>query len=358
MTMNNEKHLRILMTGPENDPSISLGGIVTVVNMILKNSHQEITYFNRDMGEKSKALTFLKKVRRFYSLVRKEHFDLIHFHFSFDHKSLLREALYLYIAKKNKQPFIIHFHGGILLFQKKESKLITWMLATATNIIVLSDIEKESLTSLYKIPADKIIVLRNCIDLKEIPVSTQQPKKQNKLIFFGRLHESKGIEDIVEACRLLKEQSIDFHFYAYGSGPQQQWFVSSMQKLLSRQFDYKGLVWGEKKWQALQDSDVFLLPSRYGEGLPMALLEAMALGKVVIASDDASISKVVNHNVNGLLVEKKAPAILAQKIIDILSDEEQQKKIGYQARTTIEKEYSSDYYVDSLTTTYLSILNN
>lgn len=356
--MNNGKHLKILMTGPENDPSISLGGIVTVVNMILNNSHQKITYFNRDMGESSKAVTLIKKLRKFNKLLSKERFDLVHFHFSFDRKSLLREALYLYIAKRKKQPFIIHFHGGILLFQKKESRLINWMLATANNIIVLSEIEKESLARLYHVPADKILVLRNCIDLKEIPASTQQPQKQNKLIFFGRLHESKGIEDIVEACKLLKEQSIDFHFYAYGSGPQQQWFVSTMQNLLSGRFDYRGLVWGEKKWQALQDSDVFLLPSRYGEGLPMALLEAMALGKVVIASDDASISKVVNDNVNGLLVEKKAPAILAQKIKSILSDSEQRRKLGSHARTTIEQEYSSDYYMDSLTSAYNNVLNN
>jgi len=346
------------MTGPENDPSISLGGIVTVVNMILKNSPQEIVYFNRDMGEKNKALTFLQKAWRFRGLLGRQRFDLIHFHFSFDQKSLYREALYVYIAKQKKQPVIIHFHGGILLFQKKESKLINWLLRVADSILVLSEIEKESLVTLYKVPADKILVLRNCIDLREIPAFAGERPAQNKLIFFGRLHESKGIEDIVEACRQLKSGSVDFSFDAYGSGPQQQWFVSSMQDTLQQQFAYKGLVWGEQKWKALQDSDVFLLPSRYGEGLPMALLEAMALGKVVIVSDDASITRVVKNNVNGLLVQKQTPGDLAEKIHYILSNREQLAAMGREARATIEREYSSDYYIKSLNTVYHTVVSN
>ncbi len=346
------------MTGPENDPSISLGGIVTVVNMILNNSRQEIQYFNRDMGDKNKAVTLFKKLSGFRKQLNQTRFDLIHFHFSFDRKSLVREALYLYIARQKKQRIIVHLHGGVLLFQKKQSRLTDWILKTADNIIVLSELEKESLTTLYNVPATKVLVLRNCIDLKEIPRFADEQTSQNKLIFFGRLHESKGIEDIVDACGQLKEQSPDFHFDAYGSGPQQQWFVSSMESVLADRFNYGGLVWGEKKWQALQSSDIFLLPSRYGEGLPMALLEAMALGKVVIASDDASISKVVQNGVNGILVPKKAPASLAQKIASLLADKQKQKELGQQAKLTIEREYSSDYYIQSLSSVYTQMLNN
>lgn len=356
--MNQEKTVRVLMTGPENDPSISLGGIVTVVNMILRNSQQEIQYFNRDMGEKNKARTLLRKWRNFRTLLRKQSFDLVHFHFSFDRKSLIREALYLYSAKRRKQPVIVHLHGGVLLFQKKESKLIQWILGAADKILVLSDLEKDSLVSLYQVPAEKILVLRNCIDLREIPVLNDTGNdEKNTLIFFGRLHESKGIEDIVAACRQLKDQAVDFRFDAYGNGPQQQWFVDSMTETLADRFAYKGLVWGEQKWHSLQRADIFLLPSRYGEGLPMALLEAMALGKVVIASDDASISKVVQHDVNGLLVEKKAPAALASRIKSILANKDKQKAMGQQARQTIEQEYSSDYYMNALSNVYAKLLN-
>jgi glycosyltransferase involved in cell wall biosynthesis len=356
--MTNDKRIKVLMTGPENDPSISLGGIVTVVNMILKNSLHEIIYFNRDMGDKNKAATFFKKLFRFRQQVRKQRFNLIHFHFSFDRKSIIREALYVFIARQQKQPVVIHFHGGILLFRKKESKLIKWLLSAADRIIVLSEIEKESLANLYKVPADHILVLRNCIDLKEIPVFPQRKELQNNLVFFGRFHESKGIADILEACKTLQEQSVDFRFHAYGSGPGQQWFVSSMEEALNNKFSYKGLVWGEKKWHALQNTDIFLLPSRYGEGLPMALLEAMALGKVVIVSDDASITRVVQDNFNGLLVAKNAPAELARKIAWILSDTEAQKRIGHNASVTIRNEYSSDYYIKSLNTVYQSLLTN
>jgi glycosyltransferase involved in cell wall biosynthesis len=131
-----------------------------------------------------------------------------------------------------------------------------------------------------------------------------------------------------------------------------------MENIPGIDFQYKGLVWGEKKWHALQDADIFLLPSRYGEGLPMALLEAMALGKVVIVTDDASISKVVQHGFNGLMVPKKDGAALATEIARILANPAEQKALGYQARQTIEREYSSDYYIKELQSIYHHVLNN
>lgn len=346
------------MTGPENDPSISLGGIVTVVNMILHNSPEEMVYFNRDMGDKNKAITFVKKLFSLRSLLRKSSFDLFHFHFSFDPKSLKREALYIRLAKRKKKPVIVHLHGGVLLFEKRESKLTDWILSVADAIMVLSDLEKQSLIDLYNVPAHKIIVLRNCIDLKEIPAFNMDRLPQDKLIFFGRLHESKGIGEIVEASKLLQSQSVHFSLNAFGSGPDLTWFTAAMENIPGIDFQYKGLVWGEKKWHALQDADIFLLPSRYGEGLPMALLEAMALGKVVIVTDDASISKVVQHGHNGLMVPKKDAAALATAIARILANPAEQKALGYQARQTIEREYSSDYYIKELQSIYHHVLNN
>jgi glycosyltransferase involved in cell wall biosynthesis len=354
--MKNEQPVKVLMTGPENDPSISLGGIVTVVNMILQNSGQEIVYFNRDMGDRRKGIVFLKKLFRLRSLLRKTTFDLFHFHFSFDPRSLRREALYIRLAKRTKRPVIVHLHGGVLLFEKKESKLVDWILAIADKIVVLSDIEKESLVKLYAVPADKIIILRNCIDLKEIPAFTTARQPQQKLIFFGRLHESKGIGEIVEACQQLTKQQVNVSLDVYGSGPDQQWFTAAMNDIPGMQFNYKGLVWGEKKWHALQDADIFLLPSRYGEGLPMALLEAMALGKVVIVTDDASITRVVKHGQNGLLVPKKSAERLAQEIARIIAAPAEQSMLGNNARKTIEQEYSSDYYIHTLDGIYHNLL--
>lgn len=342
------------MTGPENDPSISLGGIVTVVNTILRNSQENITYFNRDIGEKNKVFHFIRKIAEFRKLIEAEKYHVLHFHFSLDKKSLLRELLYLKTAKRKNARIIIHLHGGALLFHLNHEKLVRTVLSTADGIIVLSELEKISLGNLYHIPLEKIIVLKNSIDLGEVP-PFEGTQGGNNIVFFGRIHESKGIEDIVSACRLLTAKGIRFRFDAYGDGPLKDWFSAEMSAILQNNFNYHGIVWGKKKWEALEKADIFLLPSRYGEGLPVAMLEAMALGKAVVASNDASITQVVKQAENGLLIAKKAPEELAATIHYLLEHPELQQQLGENARKTIEQEYTSGQYMQQLAVIYAGI---
>lgn len=332
------------MTGPDNDPSRSLGGIVTVVNIILKNAMDDIQYFNRDLGTNGKMITLIKKLLLFRKVLKKP-FNLIHFHFSLDKKSIIRESLFVLLARLQGIPIIAHFHGGNLLFDKKASSVVRRIIKASDKIIVLSEIEQTSLVNLYGTSPDKIIVLKNCVDFGEIPSLQQHSHDMKKLIFFGRIHKSKGIEDILQAFKQVKAP---YSFDVYGTGPDADWFLNSMKEVSGEAFQYKGLVWGDKKWQALSESDIFLLPSRYGEGLPMALLEAMALGKVVITSDDASITKVVQDGYNGLLVKKKSPQDLAEKITRILSNPAERERLGHNAKKTIENEYSAQYYIKEL----------
>ena len=86
--------------------------------------------------------------------------------------------------------------------------------------------------------------------------------------------------------------------------------------------------------------DVFLMPS-LKEGLPMAMLEAMACGKAVIASRVGEIPNVVSHNQNGLLVEPENLKQLTNAIKYIIKNQEAVSKYGQCARKTVEENYSS-----------------
>ncbi|AXY74424.1 glycosyltransferase family 1 protein [Paraflavitalea soli] len=349
--------MKILMTGPNNDPAQSLGGIVTVINMILNNVSHETDFFDRDLGSKNKTATWFQKVKKFRRTLNSQHYDLIHFHFSFDKKSVIREFAYLYLAKKKNIPFIIHFHGGVLAYQKSNSFLVKWMVKAATQLIVLNEDEKESIQRLYQVPPQKVLILRNCIDLNEIPAFTNDTPSYNRIIYFGRLHLPKGLKEIVEALKIIKAQQLNFKLEVYGSGPDETWFLDALKSSLGDSFEYKGVVWGSQKWHSLNNSDIFLLPS-HGEGMPMALLEAMALGKTVVVSDVDAFKKVVIDNENGFLAQQRSSDDLARSLAAVLSNPAKQSEVGKKARATIEKDYSSDYYIKSLNTVYNSLLNN
>ncbi len=349
--------MKILMTGPNNDPAQSLGGIVTVINMILNNVPHKTVFFDRDLGTKNKAVTYLQKVKKFRQTLKNDHFDLIHFHFAFDKKSVTREFIYLYLAKRKKIPFIVHLHGGVLAYQKSDSFMVKWIVANASLLIVLNEAEKESIQELYNVSPDRIIILRNCIDLHEIPSFPDNHPTYNRIIYFGRLHLPKGLKEIVEALKAIKEQQLPFKLEVYGSGPDEKWFLNALADNLGNSYEYKGVVWGAQKWHSLNNSDIFLLPS-HGEGMPMALLEAMALGKSVVVSDVEAFKKVVVHNENGFLAQQRSSEDLARSLAAVLSNPAKQAEVGRNARATIEKEYSSDYYINSLDTVYNSLLGN
>ncbi|MDF2189183.1 glycosyltransferase family 4 protein [Paraflavitalea sp. CAU 1676] len=350
--------MKILMTGPNNDPAKSLGGIVTVINMILNNKSHPTDFFDRDLGSSGKLKTWWRKVNQFRQSISKERYDLIHFHFSFDKKSVVREFIYLYLAKKKGIPFIVHFHGGSLAYQKSHSWMVGWLLAAANQLIVLNEDEKESIQRLYQVAPEKVLILRNCIDFGEIPSFTRADSAAyNRIIYFGRLHMPKGLKEIVEALKILKAKQIPFKMEVYGSGPDEAWFLDALKEHVGDAFEYKGVVWGKEKWHSLNNSDIFLLPS-HGEGMPMALLEAMALGKTVVVSDVDAFKKVVIDKENGFLARQRSADDLARSLELVLLNPADQQEVGKKAKQTIEKEYSSDYYIKSLGSVYNSLLAN
>src|SRR5690606_29360294 len=104
--------------------------------------------------------------------------------------------------------------------------------------------------------------------------------------------------------------------------------------------------------KAFKDADFFLLPSRYGEGLPMALLEAMASGLVPIVTDDASMKFVVHPFYNGIRVEKRNASDIAEKILGILDSPVTVTTLQRKAVETVKESYDIQVYISKLNVIY------
>ncbi|WP_315814293.1 glycosyltransferase [Paraflavitalea speifideaquila] len=196
-------------------------------------------------------------------MIKTKEYSLVHFHISLDKKSVLRELLYIYAAKKRKQPYIMHLHGGGYIFNKKYYRLCRWILNGADKIVVLNQAERDSIAELYKVDISKIQVLRNCIDLNEIKNLDQRPGFRNRIIYFGRIDRNKGLKEIVEALSQLKIRQVPFHFEVYGAGPDEEWFFADLRQAIGESFEFKGRVWGKSKMGSIK-------PKRY---LPASILQ-------------------------------------------------------------------------------------
>ena len=258
---------------------------------------------------------------RFFARIVREKPDLVHINTALTDLSIWRDAALLRAAKLAGRPVALSIHGGKFLVNEFDDprleRVTTRMLRASKAVIVYSDLEQREVERRWS--GLNIKVLPNAVpSLSQRSQHAKTPKPV--IIFFGRLHESKGLEEIVKAVRALRAENIGFQFNCFGDGPMKDVFLQQMRQALGDAFRYGGVVTSDEKWTQFAAADIFLLPSIYGEGLPMAILEAMAAGCVVVASEMASVASVIDDGVNGYLVEPRNTAQLVDRLKKIIND--------------------------------------
>jgi len=352
--------MRVLITAPNLDTNKNVSGISTVVNTIIENNPKH-TYFHYLLGRPDKVqgfvylFVFIKQLLYFPVVLRREKIDLVHQNLPFDPKGLMRESIINFWCYIFKVPVLLHVHGGEFLMNENPKKLWQYLSSVlfkhSRQVLVLSELEKEALTQFHGF--DSSIVLSNSIAVEKYMYEERSTFNAKAVfLFLGRLHESKGLKDIYEAFVQLKSKSLKFRFILCGSGPLEQYCVESFEKLLGEEFDFRGVVSGADKLKVFREADFFLLPSRYGEGLPMALLEAMASGLVPIVTDDASMKFVVTPFVNGVRVNKRDGKDIAEKITQLLGRPCAVRKFQAEAIRTVREAYDIGSYILKLNEVY------
>jgi glycosyltransferase involved in cell wall biosynthesis len=356
-----KKPIKVLITAPSLDEKQNVSGISTVVRQIIERGTCEYRHFEagRRDGERAGAAWVWKQivsVPRFWRAARGV--DLVHCNTNFNPLAIARDAAYAAAARLAGIPFVMHVHGGRYLAEEFQSaglkKIAGKMLRAADAVVVLSELEKKIVESRWH--NLNVKVLENAVAIDEA-IETRRERDEKTLIFLGRMHESKGLHEIIEACRALKTEGFEFRFRAFGAGELKDFFAAEMTKILGEKFHDGGIVSSAGKWTELAKADVFVLPSRYGEGLPMALLEAMAAGCVVVAAEMASVGAVVEDGVNGFLVEPRRAAQLVEKLKLTLSGKIDLESMRKNARETIRAKFDLNDYIERLENIYAEILS-
>lgn len=350
---------KILITAPSLDEKRNVSGISTVVRQIVENGTFHYKHFEagRSDGEKKSFGWLFRQFAlpvRFFRELKREKINVAHVNTAFNALSIVRDYALTRAAKAAKVPVVLHIHGGKFLAQEFESKQLERvtekMLRAANEIIVLSRLEKEIIEKRWR--NFDVKVLENAVEIVEF---AKNEKRKNSIIFLGRMHESKGLNEIVEAVRTLKDEGFDFTFRAFGAGEMRDFFVREMSETLGEKFYFGGVIAGREKLNALSRADIFVLPSRYGEGLPMALLEALAAKCVCVVSEMASIGAVVRDGENGFLIEPQNAAQLVEKLRIILANTDNFEIVRENARQTVAEKFNLRDYIARLEQIYKNL---
>jgi glycosyltransferase involved in cell wall biosynthesis len=349
--------MKILITAPSLETRQNVSGISSVVRQIVERGNGEFYHFaaGRRDGERIGISWFFRQISgflRFRREIREKQIDVVHINTALAPLSIARDFV---LAKIANRPILLHLHGGRFFTQKFDNsffeRLTGKMLRRAKIVVVLSETEKEFIERCWQ--NLDVRVLENSVALDEIQTRKAETIEKT-IIFLGRLHEDKGLREIVKACRVLKSENFQFNFKCFGAGDAKDFFVSEMTEIFGEKFFYGGIVSGAEKWKVLSESDIFLLPSRY-EGLPVALLEAMAAGCVPVVSEIGSINLVVRDGVNGFLIEPQNVSQTVEKLKLMLSGKADWENLRRNARATIEEKFNLKNYIEKLENIYAEI---
>ncbi len=279
---------------------------------------------------------------------------ILHIH-SASGKSFIRKSVIILWANLWGYKIICHIHGGKLpsFFNKIGIKNAAKIIKRCNVIVVLTEGWQQYFKEKFKNP--NVCIVPNFVDpIPPTSLSTQEGAL--KLLFLGNINHDKGIFDLLAVINEQKTNWIEkIHLSICGVGPDLQEMqdiikASGLESFVS----YLGYVKNEAKIRAIQDCDAIVLPS-YFEAQPVCILEGMAAGKGIIASNVGGIPDMINDGTNGILISPGDKDALTSAISSYIDNRD---LLGRHAKAALEKskEYSVEMVINKLNVIYSQLL--
>lgn len=318
----------------------------TIVNSSLSQKVEWIlldstprTNLKRSFFEKF-IMAFVRLVKFLYLLIFKNP-DTV-FVFAAHDYSFYEKGIMIYLASWLNKRTILAPRSGFLIDNLEQSEKFRTRAANIINkadfILCQGTFWKEFFESKLDVDENKLVVINNCIDYRQFYDKDFQDDEPLSILFMGWIDENKGIFDLLEAMKVLKNKNIRWKFAGDGLGMEK--LKSALEKEgLAEITDFYGWIFGEIKLRALQQADVFVLPS-YREGLPNAVLEAMASQTAVICSNVGAIPDLIDQGKNGFMIEAGDSSAIVERINEIYKNRELRIKLSKNAYKTIKNKFS------------------
>lgn len=229
--------------------------------------------------------------------------------------------------------FTVHAHDIQL-----DRSLLRWKLREARFVRSISEYNRRFLEQLYPEARGKIDVIHAGVPL---PADVRPLPAEPRILCVAAHKPYKGLPVLIEACRILRREGVAFHCDVVGDGPMR----TSLEAM-----NHDGVVTllgprNENEVARMMDEAMmFVLPSIIApdgqmEGIPVALMEALAHGRPTVTTRISGIPELVRDGENGLLVAPGDPLALARAMRTVLEDHEQARAMGASGREAVRREF-------------------
>lgn len=275
------------------------------------------------------------------------------------------------LAKMYSKPFVLTQHNTFIEYNNifdnierlNDLTVGKQTLKDADKIIAVSNATKDYVLSLGAKPK-KVKVLHNGVDLVKFkPLAGKRAEMRKKLgipqnaivvLTVRRLVYKNGVDTLIEGANIAVKKNPRIVFLAVGKGPDSEGVKLRIQQVgIEGNFKLAGFVSDSDLPFYYNTADLFVLPSKSGEGLPLVALEAMACALPVIATDVGGIREVLMDDY-GKLVPPNQPELLAKAVLDFAAvDFSSRKK---ELRALMEEKFTWDANVERLVEIYKELI--
>ncbi|MBB4854701.1 glycosyltransferase involved in cell wall biosynthesis [Mycobacteroides chelonae] len=333
--------VRVLAIGPAPASPESRGGMATVMSHMAALTDPAVTVrvvpTYVDAGRRRWLWVGIRGMLLSSWLVLTGQVDVLHVHLGHG-GSVVRKALPLRAAHIRGVPTLIHAHSFDFAGWYREQRPVVrrgvrWGLRADRWIILGRHLADEYAICLQLEP-HCVAVLQNPV---RIPEQTATPSGGGSVtaVSLGRLGQRKGTYDIIRAATVLAPQvRATLHIHLAGDGEVEQARAAVALAGAADVITVHGWLDADAGAQLLSSADIFVLPS-HAEGLPMALLEAMASAVAVITTPVGSIAEVVHDGENGVLVTPGDLDALAAALTLLTNDHGERARLAAAGRETM-----------------------
>lgn len=349
--MNQQK---ILMIGPDIN---SQGGISSVIKLYYDSCLLDDTVIflpsYQDGSTSYKIIFFVKfLIKYIYILISNKNIRLIHIHMA-TKGSFFRKAIAVGIAKFFRKKVILNIHPiGFSAFYDRCNAFIKKMITNTLNksdlILLLSEKIKVKIADICS--NTSIRILYNPVIIKEPVCRVSEPIN---ILFLGKLCKEKGVYDIIEAAKLIKNPNAKINLY--GDGNLDKFVRLIADNNLHEKVKLNNWISGIEKDEALQNSDIYILPS-YSEGLPMSILETMSVGLPIISTPVGGTPEAVEEGVNGFLIQPGDYVGLAEKIDLLANNRLLREQMGHESYKIAKERFDIKIIIKQLQDIYSEML--
>lgn len=339
-----------------------MGNSALTIGELLSSQHQVSTFFPQKKKKKTirtkQEISPLKAPLQYghgaflpQLLKKLRGYDRLYLHYPFFGTA---ELIWLFQVFSRKQKLIIHYHMDVTGLRGPArllglpSKVIFKSLFKKADIIItasLDYIENSQAAPIYKKHPEKFREIPFGVDTNKFRPAPGKFSRSPRILFVGGLdqaHYFKGVNKLLKALARLKDTN--WSLDVVGEGDLRPEYQRKAKELgLENRISFPGQVNEEKLIEYYQQSDLFVLPSTdSSEAFGLVLIEAMACGLPVIASDLPGVRRVFRNGEEGLTTPSGDEKKLAEKLESLLTDPETRRKMGKKARKKAENKYSLD----------------